>query len=362
MGIMKGSVAVVVGAQYGSEGKGAIVHHIADKYNVHIRVGSPNAGHTFYWNGEKHVQRSIPCGWTNPDATIIIGRGALIDIEQLKNELEIIEHYYPKFRERFFIDGGAGVLSKRFQDAEGGVNGEMHHRIGSTGEGVGPARIARIERDPSKFVHFRDIADSIGLGDCMVENSPKIIHNMYETGARIMIEGTQGSALSLLHSHWPYCTSTDTNAAQMLADVGIAPSLLDEVILVARTFPIRVAGNSGPMKNEITWDELSYRLGKPVSERTTVTKKVRRVAEWDRELFSMACILNRPTKIALTFADYIDPTLFNSDSLNQIVNSNKLRSFIMTSGIRDLVNDYKCSLAYIGTGPDCVVNTGEVFY
>ena len=82
----RGKLAVLVGGQYGSEGKGAIAKHVAFDFNVHVRVGSPNAGHTFYWEGAKHVMQSIPCGWINPYATIIIGRGALLNMKQLTKE------------------------------------------------------------------------------------------------------------------------------------------------------------------------------------------------------------------------------------------------------------------------------------
>ena len=83
----RGKLTVLVGGQYGSEGKGAIAAHIANDYDIHIRVGSPNAGHTIYWKGEKHVMQSIPCGWINPKAVIIIGRGALINMRLFMNEL-----------------------------------------------------------------------------------------------------------------------------------------------------------------------------------------------------------------------------------------------------------------------------------
>lgn len=351
--MIKGNVTALVGAQYGSEGKGTIAHHLADKFNVHVRVGSPNAGHTFYWNGEKHVQRSIPCGWTNPEALIFIGRGALIDIECMLEEIEIIERYYPDFKRRLHIDENAGVLSKRFHEEEGGVNGEMHRRIGSTGEGVGPARIARLKRDPEQFQLFKDVAKQHNLHKCMCSNSPEMLYTLKRAGAKIMIEGTQGSALSLLHSYWPYCTSIDTNAAAMLADVGMAPSMLDDVILVARTYPIRVAGNSGPMLNEITWEELSKRVGVEIgAERTTVTKKIRRIGEWDTKLFKTACILNQPTQIALTFADYVDPALYGVTNQETINRSFKFNRFLTKTGLgrmRDM-------LKFVGTGPQTVVN------
>lgn len=345
----RGKLAVLVGGQYGSEGKGAVVAHIANGYDVHIRVGSPNAGHTIYWNEEKHVMQSIPCGWINPNAKIVIGRGALINIKQFLKELNHIKHYYPNFTDRLFIDEEAGILDEKFHKAEGGTKGEMHKRIGSTGEGVGPARVARINRDLDEFRQFKHVAEELGLVKCMVKNTPKMVAMMQDAGMNILIEGTQGSGLSLLHSNYPYCTSIDTNAAGIISEVGIAPSRVTDVVLVLRTYPIRVAGNSGPMKNEITWEELSNRMGIDlVPEKTTVTKKVRRIAEWDDYLFKQSCILNEPTEFALTFADYVDPRLYGADSKEEILKSESLQKFIHEHGLED-------KLKYVGTGPSTMV-------
>lgn len=350
----RGKLTVLVGGQYGSEGKGAIAAHIADDYAVHVRVGSPNAGHTIWWKGKKHVMQSIPCGWINPDADIVIGRGALLNMKQLMKELVHIMHYYPDFLSRLFIDADAGILDERFHQEEGGVNGEMHKRIGSTGEGVGPARIARISRDPDKFRQFKDVADEYGLNECITYNTPKMICRRQDDGYNILIEGTQGSALSLLHSFWPYCTSIDTNAAGIISEVGIAPSRVTNVLMVCRTYPIRVFGNSGPMKNEITWDELNNRMKSicgcgVVPEKTTVTHKVRRIAEWDDGLFEQSCILNNPTEIALTFADYIDPAIYGYKDENAIMLSPYLTKFLVDHKILHMVR-------YIGTGPDSVAD------
>ena len=348
----RGKLTVLVGGQYGSEGKGAIAAHVANKYDAHVRVGSHNAGHTIYWNGKKHVMQSIPCGWINPNAAIIIGRGALINMKQFMKELINIMQYYPDFLHRLFIDPETGVLDDKFHEQEGGVNGEMHKRIGSTGEGVGPARVARINRDPSQFRQFKDIAAEYGLEKCMHNNTPQLIANMQDNGANILIEGTQGSALSLLHSFWPYCTSIDTNAAGIISEVGIAPSRVTDVLMVIRTYPIRVAGNSGPMKGEITWEELSSRLGKNmIPEKTTVTKKVRRIAEWDDELFAQSCLLNAPTEIALTFADYIDPAIGGVTTVDELMSSEKFVAFVKEHGLYN-------KLTYVGTGPSTIVEVG----
>lgn len=345
-----GKLTVVVGGQYGSEGKGAVVSHVALEHDIHVRVGSPNAGHTIYWNGEKHVMQSIPCGWTNPNATIIIGRGALINMEQFMKELDHIKKYYPDFLNRIRIDAEAGILDKKYQEEEGGTHGEMHRKIGSTGEGVGVARIARIKRD-GQFRQFKHVAKEIGLEKILTYNTPLFIAKMQDVGENILIEGTQGSGLSLLHSHYPYCTSVDTNAAGIIAEVGIAPARVTDVLLVVRSYPIRVAGNSGYMKNEITWDELNKRIGRSITpERTTVTRKVRRIAEWDFNLFEQAVMLNCPTKIALTFTDYIDPDLYNCHDIEKIKRSSLLREFIDKN-----ISQYKNLLSYIGTGPDTMV-------
>ena len=344
----RGKLTVLVGGQYGSEGKGAVAAHVANEYQVHVRVGSPNAGHTIYWKGEKHVMQSIPCGWINPDATIIIGRGALLNMKQFMKELVHIMRYYPDFLSRLIVDPEAGILDEKFHEEEGGISGEMHRRIGSTGEGVGPARIARLQRDPSKFRQFKDVAEEYGLCECMRSNTPAMIASFQDEGANIMIEGTQGSALSLLHSHWPYCTSIDTNAAGIISEVGIAPSRVTNVLMVCRTYPIRVAGNSGPMENEISWEELSRRIGKEVSERTTVTKKTRRIAEWDHELFEQSCVLNSPTEVALMFADYVDPSLYGCEDPKVVMNSRTLFEFMKGVGVLGMVK-------YIGTGPETMV-------
>lgn len=349
----KGKLTVLVGGQYGSEGKGAVSAFIANDYDVHVRVGSPNAGHTFYWNHAKHVMQSIPCGWINPDAKIVIGRGALLNMKQLMKELVHILHYYPNFLDRLIIDENAGVLDEKFHEMEGGTEGEMHRRIGSTGEGVGPARMARIARDPEQFRLFKDVAEEYGLQKCMTKDTPHFIACMQDAGMNILIEGTQGSALSLLHSYWPYCTSIDTNAAGIISEVGIAPSRVTDVLMVCRTYPIRVAGNSGPMKNEITWEELGQRIGRDITpEKTTVTKKIRRIAEWDDDLFNTSCVLNAPTEIALTFADYIDPYIFNAKDEYRLSASAPLKDFIVKhlSGV---------PIKYIGTGPKSIVKIGK---
>lgn len=308
----EGMIVALVGGQFGSEGKGIIAHHLANDFGVHVRVGGPNAGHSFYMNGangEKFVQQVVPCGWTNSGAKLVLGRGMLINLDILKKEVNKIKEIDPLIETRIFIDDLAGVLSPEFAKGEGHVDGEIHKRIGSTGEGVGLAREARISRGRIPFKLIRDVLNENPWLEPMVAcDTPELILKWRSEGNNVMLEGTQGSGLSLIHhGHYPYCTSHDTNAAQLCADIGIPPQLVDSVILVCRTYPIRVAGNSGVLRNEISWDDLSEKLGKDVRETTTVTKKVRRIGEWDPRLVAEAVTLNAPVAIALMFMDYVTP-------------------------------------------------------
>ena len=122
---------------------------------------------------------------------------------------------------------------------------------------------------------------------------------------------------------YPFVTSRDTNTASFLTEAGISPQLVDEIILAIRTYAIRVAGNSGPFPNEITWDELSKRVGKNIKEKTTVTKKTRRVAEFDTEVVKKAIMINRPTQIALQFLNYLFPQDENKNSWNSLTKEAK---------------------------------------
>lgn len=345
---MTGRVLAVVGGQYGSEGKGNVVNFLANQYDVHVRTGAPNAGHSFWHDGRKWVMQSIPCGWTNSDAKLVIGRGALINPEILVKEISMLVEGGYDICKRLYIDPMAGVLDPAYHKEEGGVDGEMHRRIGSTGEGVGIARVRRIERDPNRFKFMGEVAREYNLEQFLVEDTPDLLASLRLEGKDILLEGTQGSGLSLIHGPWPYCTSNDTNAAQMAADAGIPPHYVTAVMLVARTFPIRVAGNSGPLSFELSWAEMSDEVGRPLEERTTVTKKIRRVGRWDWDLINRAITLNGPTSVALTFMDYAFPDDMNKTKWDSL-------SFEGQNYIRDLEDGMGVPIRLIATSDSTMV-------
>lgn len=335
-------VAALVGAQFGSEGKGVVAKHIANEYNTWVRTGGPNAGHSFVHNGKLWKMQCLPCGWVNPKAVLVLGPGAVINPDILLREIKEIEDGFdPNIRDRIIIDKRATPLLPRHVKIEGHTKGEIHQRIGSTGEGVGAARVDWMNRDATPIRPFDEIADSYGhrLNELVIGDTAMFISKSMS----VMLEGTQGFGLSLTHGHWPYVTSSDTNAGQLCVDAGVPPHKVTDVFLVARTYPIRVAGNSGPLKNETDWTAMSTRMDKPVEERTTVTKLVRRVGAWDEDLVARACVINGPTGICLTFIDYLVPEDTNKTKFSAL--SDKSRSFI------DYVERrFESPVGLIGTG------------
>jgi len=341
----EGKIDVIFGGQYGSEGKGAIVNIIANNYNVHVRVGGPNAGHTVYHEGIEYKMQCIPCGWINPKAQLVLGRGMLINPEILLRELLMIEKIDPSIWERLVVDELAGILHPRFHKEEGGTKGTAHERIGSTGEGVGLAREARMSRGRISFELVKDVTDEFPfLNRITSKNTTLLMSNLLAMGQDVLLEGTQGFGLSLIHGQWPYVTSTDTGPAQMLADAGLPVGLVRDVIMVIRTFPIRVAGNSGPLKNEISWQQLSEKLETSIIERTTVTKLIRRVGMFDWDMVDEAVRINRPTKIAMTFLDYLNKNDSKVDNWNDL-------SLNSTNFITDVTNRYGIDIIWAKTGP-----------
>lgn len=296
-------VDVLVGGQYGSEGKGNIVGHIAHEYGLLVRVGGPNAGHKVYAEPAPEAYFHLPSGTERaPNAKILIGAGATIYPQKFLAELST----HQVGVERLYIDPNAVII----EEADRELEAQQLASISSTAQGVGAATARKIMgrggiTDPAVRL-AKDYPDFAAF----IQPSQLVLEEAFSKGQRVLLEGTQGTALSLHHGDYPYVTSRETTVAGCLADAGIAPSRVRRIIMVCRTFPIRVGGPSGPMKNEITYAELSERSGIPEqellgSEKTTTTNKQRRIGDFDWEQFRRSCFLNSPTDIAVTFVDYI---------------------------------------------------------
>lgn len=348
---MRGEVTALVGAQYGSEGKGLVAAALAPRFGVHVRTGGPNAGHTFWHEERKWVGRSVPCGWVNPEALLLIGPGAVIDLQVLLREVVDIEHFGYNIRDRLLVDERAVLISRSQHMGEGGVGGHAHEAIGSTGEGVGLARMARINRDvlippdraPFNCVRVGDRLREMREHGLRVGDASRELRAQIRLGSNVLLEGTQGSGLSLTLGPWPFCTSTDTNCAQLAADAGISGSEIMQTYLVARTFPIRVAGSSGPLRDEITWEEVGQE-----PEHTTVTGKVRRVGRWNMAQVIEAAELNHPASLVITFLDYLFPETAGVTDWADL--SDDAQEWL--SGVEDQAETW---IIGVGTGPQTLV-------
>ncbi len=299
-------VSVVVGGQFGSEGKGKVAHWLAktQKASVVVRVGGSNSGHTVIDERNKpRVFRHLPTACLLPDPTLIIGPGSYIDVPVLLKEIEEVRLEASRLR----ISPRAVVISKAHKQAE--CEWDLRSRIGSTGSGTGAAVIERLHRAGRSILAAGDRRLTAFLGD-----TTAFMRDALKKDARIVIEGTQGFGLSVLHApDYPYTTSRDTSAAAFVSEAGLSPLDVDQIVLVIRAFPIRVAGCSGPLPNETTWDEITkdrggQRSGQRIREYTTVTEKVRRVAKFDPGIVRAAIEANAPTAIVLNHLDYLDPS------------------------------------------------------
>lgn len=291
------TVDVIVGGEYGSEGKGNIAFHLAPEYDLLIRVGGPNAAHKVYLaSGEIFTHFSLPSGTQAGDAQLVLGPGAVVYPPELLSEVARCD----VSADRLSIDPHVMII----EDADKQAEAELAGRIGSTASGTGSATARRILRGEDVR-----LARDIGELHPYVRPTSNILERAYGDRQRIMLEGTQGSGLSLHHGPYPSVTSRDTNVAGCLAEAGIAPARVRKVVMVVRTYPIRVGGTSGPMTNELSWEEIERRsglTGLADRELTSKTKKLRRVGEPEWDLLRRAALHNAPTDIALTFADYLN--------------------------------------------------------
>jgi adenylosuccinate synthase len=304
-GHVKPLVDVLIGGEFGSEGKGHISSYLAPEYDYLLRVGGPNAGHKVYEEPEPYTHHQLPSGTRKCEAGLIIGPGAVLSVPKLLKE--IAECGVSK--DRLSIDPRAMIIeTSDIKFEEKTLKGD----IGSTAQGVGSATCRKILRTAAK-PKVRLAKDSAELKPYLRETL-RVLDDAFSNGKRIFVEGTQGTGLSLHHGYYPYVTSRDTSGSGCLAEAGIAPTRVRRTIIVVRSYPIRVQSpknsTSGPMGVDLTWAEISRRSSIPVnelrrSERTSTTNRRRRVAEFNWSLFRKAVSLNGPTDIALTFADYI---------------------------------------------------------
>jgi adenylosuccinate synthase len=314
------TVDVIVGGQYGSEGKGHIAAYLSSEYDFLMRVGGPNAGHTVSGKEDLFTYHQLPSGSKDTEAKILLGAGMTIYVPKLIKEIQDCA-ITP---ERLFIDPNAMIISE--EDIE---NEELlRTQIGSTKSGSGSAAARRIMgRGLQSTLLAKDVKALrlyVGEGPNFRGSTIPILEEAFRSNKSVLLEGTQGSALSIYHGPYPHVTSRDTNVSGCLAEAGISPRRVRKVVMVIRPTPIRVAdpeGNqgftSGELKGPTTFGDIAASSGLDkekleMHEVTSTTGRDRKVGRFDWELFRKSCALNAPTDLVLTFADYIDSENVNA--------------------------------------------------
>lgn len=350
-----GRLTVVVGGQFGSEAKGAATAFLARKRvnerpTAVVRVAGPNAGHTAYDDqGQRWALRQVPVGFVNPSAQLFIAAGSEIDPPVLLDEIDRLRKAEHQLGSGLVVDPQATVITEEYKKHEASLVG----RVGSTGKGIGAARAARLMRTASIVEDDVELMAELADRGVIVDDvSHRLFDVLGRANGEVIIEGTQGYGLGLHAGYYPQCTSSDARAIDFLAMAGVDFNWATDyrVVLVARTYPIRVAGNSGPLQDETSWEELGLE-----PEHTTVTQKVRRVGGWDGQLVREAVWANGgspPVSVFLSMADYVVPGCAGHTVWHEVPSDARTELLDLLNGVE---NDALAPVWWLGTGPQSVV-------
>jgi len=333
-------VSVVIGGQFGSEGKGKVAYYFAKilKAVAVVRVGGTNSGHTVIdENGTEYIFRTLPTAAIDHSIISILPSGSYIDPNMLCSEVEIAGIA----KENLKIDPYAVVIDQEMINNE--QQSGLRNLIGSTLSGTGAAVIKRLGR-VEKVVFAKDCEKLFPY----ITDTKKLMRSILDDKKHIIIEGTQGFGLSPINSiYYPYCTSRDTTAAGFLMETGLSPFDVENVIMVIRAHPIRVSGNSGPLENETDWSAVARLSGAntDLTEYTSATKRVRRVAEFHAEVVKRAIQVNQPNIIVLNHADYVDYACHDSQKITDPV----------VGFINKISESIGQRIDYVGTGKSTIL-------
>jgi adenylosuccinate synthase len=332
-------VDVILGLQWGDEGKGKIVDYFAPKYDVIARFqGGPNAGHTLYVNDKKIVLHQIPSGIFHEDKINLIGNGVVLDPVTLKRECETVKPFVSDFRKNLYISQRTHVilpthraLDKASELAKG------NDKIGSTLKGIGPAYMDKTGRNgirvgdlldrsfTSQYIKLRikhqKLLDSLNFNEDIsawedefleamdfmrqfkIVNGEYFINEKISQGKKVLAEGAQGSMLDVDFGTFPFVTSSNTISAGVCTGLGIAPQHIKEVMGVTKAYCTRVG--SGPFPTELS-DATGDELRKIGQEFGATTGRPRRCGWIDLVALKYTCMVNGTTQLIMTKADVLD--------------------------------------------------------
>ena len=332
---------VVVGAQWGDEGKGKIVDWLSERADVVARFqGGHNAGHTLVIDGKVYKLSLLPSGIVRPGKLAVVGNGVVIDPWALLEEIEILTGQGVAIsRDNFRIAENATLILPLHRELDGIREAAAGKgKIGTTGRGIGPAYEDKVGRRAIRvsdlanlsaleakidrlLAHHNALRKGLGVELCdgadlfasLSEIAPKILPFMDSVwdlldrerrkGRRILFEGAQGTMLDIDHGTYPFVTSSNTIAAQAATGTGCGPSSLSYVLAIAKAYTTRVG--SGPFPTEL-FDDVGRRLGERGHEFGTVTGRQRRCGWFDAVMVRQAMKTSGVNGVALTKLDVLD--------------------------------------------------------
>ena len=332
-------VDVILGLQWGDEGKGKIVDFFAKNYDVIARFqGGPNAGHTLYVNDKKIVLHQIPSGIFHEDKTNLIGNGVVLDPITLRKECNDVAAMGVDYKKNLFISERAHLIlpTHRALDKASELS-KGHDKIGSTLKGIGPAYMDKTGRNglrvgdlldknfTTQYIKLRmkhqRLLDNFNFGEDIsnweeeffealeflkefkIVNGEYFINEKIAGGKKVLAEGAQGSMLDVDFGTFPFVTSSSTISAGVCSGLGIAPQKIKEVIGITKAYCTRVG--SGPFPTELT-DATGDFLRNAGNEFGSTTGRPRRCGWIDLVALQFACMINGVTQLVMTKADILD--------------------------------------------------------
>ena len=338
------SNTILIGTQWGDEGKGKIIDVLIDRADIVVRMqGGNNAGHTIFVGREKHVLHLLPSGILRPGKKCVIGNGVVVDPVHLVGEIQALEKLEIPFKQNLFISETAHLvlpyhrlLDERREIAKG------KNRIGTTKRGIGPAYSDKASRtgirlidlmEPDRFLQLleqriqtnNEILNALGAEELsfkkvaddylaaarrlkpFVVDTVRFLHEACENRSRILFEGAQGAFLDVDHGSYPYVTSSSTTAGGACTGAGVPPHRIDKVVGAMKAYTTRVG--EGPMPTEDA--SLSRHFHQMGREFGSTTGRARRCGWWDAMLARQSAIVNGIDEIAVTNLDGLDalPTI-----------------------------------------------------
>jgi adenylosuccinate synthase len=334
------AVDLLLGLQWGDEGKGKIVDVLTSNYNIIARFqGGPNAGHTLVFNGMKHVLHTIPSGIFHDETINLVGNGVVIDPVIFKNELSKLDEQNIDYTKSLRISRKAHLIlpTHRLLDAASEI-AKGKAKIGSTLKGIGPTymdktgrngiRVGDLELDNWKvkyralankherMVDFHNVDLKYDLEELETEffiaietlkkltfiDSEEYIFNAQKNGKSILAEGAQGSLLDIDFGTYPFVTSSTTTAAGACTGLGVAPNKIGEVFGIFKAYTTRVG--SGPFPTEL-FDEVGETMGRVGNEFGATTGRSRRCGWLDLVALKYSCQINGVTQLMMMKGDVL---------------------------------------------------------